>query len=267
MALVSARRSHGPDAEQRLAVAIGTGMGFLGAAGAFLENYISKDEREPMPSQFPASVHNAAASQIAIDLRAQAMNCAPTAGEISFECALWQAMSQLANGEADCALAGAADELNKYLLSIGQRWGIWTEQTRPGEGAVVVSLRRRETASAPLARITTLRLGRYRRPFDAEREADWIASAVDLSGVDLILSGAGGWPALDPMYSAVASALSSRTGRKLEHQTYKQLCGEFHAASAFGFSVALNRVREGSRGALLFTLSLRGAKAICCLQP
>ena len=136
MALVSARRSHCPDPAQRLAVAIGTGMGFLGAAGAFLENYISKEEHEPMPSQFPASVHNSAASQVAIDLRAQAMNSAPTAGEISFECALWQGMSQLANGEADCALAGAVDELNKYLLGIGQRWGMWSERTRPGEGAV-----------------------------------------------------------------------------------------------------------------------------------
>jgi len=45
------------------------------------------------------------------------------------------------------------------------------------------------------------------------------------------------------------------------------LCGEFHAASAFGFSIALDRVRNGSRGVLLYTLSLRGAKAICCLQP
>src|ERR1051325_5235981 len=192
-----------------------------------------------MPSQFPASVHNAAASQIAIDLGAHALNSAPTAGEISFECALWQGMSQLSIGEADCALVGAADELNKYLLSIGKRWGMWTERTRPGEGAVVASLVRGETTATPLARVTALRLGRYRWPFDAQREADWIASAVDLAAVDVLLSGSGGWPALDSMYTAVASALSSRAGRVLAHHTYKQLCGEFHAASAFGFSVAL----------------------------
>ena len=68
------------------------------------------------------------------------------------------------------------------------------------------------------------------------------------------------------MYSAVVAALSARAGRKLEHQTYKQLCGEFHAASAFGFSAALDLVRNGRRGVLLYTLSPRGAKAICCLQ-
>jgi 3-oxoacyl-[acyl-carrier-protein] synthase II len=267
MALVAARRSHTPDPSQRLAVAVGTGLGFLEDAAAFLENLISKDEREPMPARFPNSVHNAAAAQIAIDLGARGMNSAPTTGEISFESALWQGMSQLATGEADVALVGAVDELNKYPLSIGKRWGLWTEQTRPGEGATVASLVRAETVAAPLARVTALRLGRYRRPFDAEQEADWIAAAVDLATVDVVLSGAKGWPALDLMYASVAAALSARAGRTLEHQTYKQLCGEFHAASAFGFSVAVDLVRRGRRGVLLYTLAARGAKAICCVQP
>jgi hypothetical protein len=112
-----------------------------------------------------------------------------------------------------------------------------------------------------------VRLGRYRRPFEAEREGDWIAAAIDLAAVDVVLSGAKGWPALDENYTAVVAALSARAGRTLEHQTYKQLCGEFHAASAFGFSVAVDLVRRGGRGVLLYTLSARGAKAICCVQP
>lgn len=267
MALITARRSHKPDPTQRLAVAIGTGFGFLEDAAAFMENLISKDEREPMPARFPNSVHNAAAAQVAIDLGARAMNSAPTNGEISFESALWQGRCQLAIREADVALVGAADELNKYPLSIGQRWGFWTDQTRPGEGAMVASLTREEAAATPLARVTAVCLGRYRRPFDAEREADWIASVVDLTAVDAVLSGAKGTPALDAHYAAVVAALSARTGRALEHQTYKQLCGEFHAASAFGFSVAVERVRQTGRGVLLYTLSLRGAKALCCVQP
>ena len=290
MALIAARHSHTPEPAQRVAVAMGTGFGCLEEGAMFIENYISKDEQEPLPSRFPGSVHNAAAAQIAIDLGAHALNFAPTVGEISFESALWQGMSQLATDEADAALVGAVDELNKYPLSIGKRWGLWNEQTLPGEGAMVASIaraektadrsRRREEAESPqlaanppphvggyLARVTTVRLGRYRRPFDAEREADWIAAAVDLKSVDVVLSGAKGWPALDANYAAVAAALSKRAGRALEHQTYKQLCGEFHAASAFGFSVAVNLVRQGRRGVLLYTLSPRGAKAICCVQP
>jgi 3-oxoacyl-(acyl-carrier-protein) synthase len=266
MALIAARRSRAPDPSQRLAVVIGTGLGCLEDAGIFLENLISKDEREPMPARFPNSVHNAPAAQIAIDQDACALNSAPTMGEISFESALWQGISQLKIGEADCALVGAVDELNKYPLAIGKRWKLWNEKNLPGEGAMIASLTRAENSATPLARVTTVRLGRWRKPFDAERETDWIAAATDLKNVEIILSGAGGWPALDEHYSAVAAALSKRSGRKLEHQTYKQLCGEFHSASGFGFSVAVNLAHEKKCGVLLYTLSPRGAKAICCVQ-
>ncbi len=267
MAILAARRSHTPDPTQRLAVAMGTGYGCLEEGAVFIENFISKDERERMPSRFSGSVHNAAAAQIAIDLGARAMNSAPTAGEISFESALWQGMNQLATDEADAVLVGAVDELNKYPLSIGERWGLWNDQTRPGEGAMMASLTSDEKTATPLARVTTVRLGRYQKPFDAEHEADWIASAVDLKNVEVILSGAKGWPKLDANYAAVVKALSARAGRNLEHQTYKQICGEFHSASAFGFSMAVDLVRGGKRGVLLYTLSPRGAKAITHIQP
>lgn len=267
MALIAARRSHTPDPAQRLAVAIGTGLGCVEEGAAFIENMIGKDEQEPMPARFPGSVHNAVAGQVAIDLGARALNSAPTAGEISFEGALWQGLSALATDEADCALVGAVDELNKFPLAIGKRWGIWNERTLPGEGAMVASLRPAEKVAAPLARITAVRLGRYRRPFNAGRESDWIASAVDLRMVDVLVSGAKGYPQLDPLYEAVTAALSARAGRVIEHQTYKQHCGEFHSASAFGFSVAVELVRQRGRGVLLYTLSARGGKAVCCLQP
>lgn len=267
MALLTARHSHRPDPAQRLAVAIGTGMGCLDTAALFIENLIAKDEREPMPAQFPNSVHNAAAAQVAIDQGARGLNSAPTCGDISFECALWQGISQLANGEADCVLTGAVDELNKYILGIGQRWGIWKEQIRPGEGAMIASLMRADAASAPLARVTAVRLGRWRKPFDAEREADWIMSAVELKDVDVILSGAGGWLELEEKYAVVAATLAARAGRPLEHQAYKQHCGEFSSASAFGFSIAVELARTRRVRVLLYTLSPHGGKALCCVEP
>jgi hypothetical protein len=266
MALIASRESHQPEPSQRVAVAMGTGMGCLEDGAVFIENLISKDEREPMPARFPGSVHNAPGAQIAIDQQARGLNSAPTMGEISFECALWQAMSQLWSGDADCALAGAVDELNKYPLSIGRRWGMWTNQTRPGEGAVSVNLVPMQNAAQPLARVTAVNLGRFRRPFDAEREVNWIVSKVDLREIDVVLSGEGGLPALDSMYQAVIARLSEREGKMFEHQTYKQSCGEFHSASAFGFSKALELLRQGKSGVLLFTLSSRGGKGITFIQ-
>lgn len=267
MAILAARRSHTPDPTKRLAVALGTGFGCLDEGAVFIENLVAKDEAEPMPTRFPGSVHNAPSGQVAIDLGATGLNSAPTMGEISFESALWQAMNQIASHEADEALAGAMDELNKYPLSIGKRWGLWNDQTIPGEAAVVANLANIATAKTPLARVSEVRLGRYRRPFDAQREADWIAQAIDLSKIETVVTGAKGWPELDPYYQAVLAELSQRTGRALTHRTYKQECGEFYSASAYGFAMAVELARQQQQSVLLYTLSLRGGKALCCVEP
>jgi hypothetical protein len=85
--------------------------------------------------------------------------------------------------------------------------------------------------------------------------------------VEIFLSGAQGFRQLEPLYESVAAALWRRAEKKLGHQTYKQHCGEFHSASAFGFSVAVKLAREKNCGVLLYTLSQRGAKALCVVQP
>ncbi|HEY4414337.1 MAG TPA: beta-ketoacyl-[acyl-carrier-protein] synthase family protein [Verrucomicrobiae bacterium] len=267
MLLIAARQSHPPVAGQRVAIAIGTGLGCMEEVGLFIENLVAKDEREPMPARFPNSVHNSPAGQVAIDQAARSMNSATTMGEITFESALWQGLSQLTVGEADCVLVGAADELDKYPMSIGQRWGLWNDTVKPGEGAMVASLVAAENAAAPLARLTALKLGRCRQPFDPAREADWIAAAINLNNIGVILSGAKGYAWLDGRYEAIATALNARAGKNLEHQTYKQLCGEFHSASAFGFSQAVKLAREKNCGVLLFTMSLRGGKSLCVVEP
>jgi 3-oxoacyl-(acyl-carrier-protein) synthase len=265
MSVLAARRAGATSSEQRVAIALGTGFGCLGEGAVFIENLIAKDEAEPMPARFPGSVHNAPSGQVAMDLGARGLNSAPTAGEITFECALWQAWRQLDSGEADVALAGAVDELQKYPLAIGKRWGLWNERTIPGEGAMMARLE--SAASNALARVTAIRLGRYRRPFDAAREVDWITGAVKLDSVGMLVSGAGGLASLETSYQSVAAELSARAGRRIEHQTYKPDCGEFHSASALGFSFAVNLARDRQCGVLLYTLSARGGKALCLIEP
>jgi 3-oxoacyl-[acyl-carrier-protein] synthase II len=267
MALIAARRSHQPESGKRLAVAIGTGLGCLEDAEAFIENLIAKEEREPMPARFPNSVHNALASQVAIDQKATGLNSAPTVGEISFECGLWQVINQLAVGEADLGLAGAADELNDYTLSIGKRWGLWNDRILPGEGAMVASVARDDAAGERIGMIETVRLGRYRRPFDPEVEAAWISSAVDLKTIEVLLTGAHGSAALEPLYQQLVSEVQRRRGVGLRHETYKDQCGEFHSASAFGFSRAVELVRKGAKGVVVYTLAERGSKALSVIRP
>lgn len=264
MAILAARASHAPAPEQRVAVALGTGLGCLAEGAAFIENYVAKDEAEPMPSRFPGSVHNAPAGQIAMDLGARALNSAPTAGAITFECALWQARRQLEADEAEVALAGAVDELQNYPLSIGKRWGVWTEKTLPGEGAVIARL---ESSGAPIARVTALRLGRFRKPFDAAREAAWVAEAIVNANAKLLITGAGGWPLLEPLYAGVVAELSRIVGRTIDHQTYKTSCGEFYSASGFGFAEAVKAAGERREAVIIYTLSPHGGKALCVVEP
>jgi 3-oxoacyl-(acyl-carrier-protein) synthase len=122
-------------------------------------------------------VHNSLAGQVAIELNLTGLNSTPVQREIAFESALWQVANELAFGRADLALAGAADELNQYLLAAGMRWGWWPESTpaiRPfghalsgrqralrGEGCAVFTLARPEQAAAPLAWVSGIRIGRW----------------------------------------------------------------------------------------------------------
>jgi len=271
MGLVAARRSLPAEtlalgAPDRVAVAVGTGLGSLHDTAAFLENLV--EQRAPRPLFFTNSVHNALASQIAIELGFTGLNSTPIQREISFETALGQGISQIANGQAQLALVGAADELNAYHLAAGVRWGWWNDRTPelrpftarsgsrerplPGEGAAMFALAHPDLAPQPLAYVTAIRLGRATPvvggQIDAQVEAHWILETLERAGIspcetDLLLTGANGWPGLDHPYRAVADALSRQTGRPMRCGAYKQACGEHHSASAFGFFAAIGLVR------------------------
>ena len=171
-------------------------------------------------------------------------------------------------GDADGALVGAADELSKYVLCIGQRCCWWKNSTPPGEGATVIHLARAEDAPTPLAHVTGVRF----RDDGGDRSmpnARPIGSArlSTFATIDVVLSGANGRKPMDRMYADAVMALTARAGHPLVNRTYKQVCGDHHSASAFGFTQAVELVQRGSRGVLLYTLSASGAKAICCIQP
>jgi len=280
MTLVAARQALGKTREtlgiapEKIAVAIGTGLGSLNDTAAFVENMIVKDERVPRPALFTSSVHNALASQVAMEWQATGLNSTPVQREISFETALWQAMTELKSGRADLALAGAADELNQYQLAAGLRWGWWCEassssspeshprveasaNTAPpspgnalaGEGSAVFALGRGGEASAggPLAHVSAIRIARS-AAWEAEAEAAWMVETLQRDGisaseVDLLLTGANGGNGWDAFYQAVAAAFSRRAGRTVGCAAYKHACGEHYSASAFGFLTAIGVVR------------------------
>jgi 3-oxoacyl-(acyl-carrier-protein) synthase len=309
MTLVAAGGSFDRDAfegvaDDKLCVAIGTGLGATAATAAFIEPLLGKEEDLPSPQKFTNAVHNALASQVAIEHSARGLNSTMTHREVSFENALWHAANELSTGSAECAIAGAADELTPYLLSAGKRWGWWPEDTPevvplsdnlsgrqralPGEGATVFCISPETVARRPLAELVCTATGRFPRAadggVDAHREALWIEQELakanlTLGEVDLLLSGANGYAPLDDLYRSVVTALNaSRGGDTLRHGAYKHLCGEYHAASAFGMALAVGLVGgrvspaallapEGDcRVVLLYTLSETGTHALTCIR-
>lgn len=273
MALVAARQGVPTAvvaglAPDRVCVSIGTGLGMLNEASSFVENMIVHDEKTPLPLCFTNSVHNALASQVALEFGLRGMNSTATQRDVTFEAALWHGMREMHAGNADLAIVGAADELNHYVLAAGVRWGWWNAGSkecapfraglaghlRPptGEGATVFALARPEMAERPLAYVAAARVGmsarRARGDVDATKEAGLIRRILEqagwpLDGTALLLTGANGRPDTDAQYRAVADALSHDAGVHIPLGAYKQWCGEFYSASAVGFMIALGIVR------------------------
>jgi len=269
MTIAAARRSlttkRAP--AERACVAMGTGLGCLDDASAFGENLVAQNEGSPLPLRFTNSVHNALASQIALELDLKGLNSTVAHRETSFEAALWHATQEIELGHADLALVGAADELNRHAVAAGVRWGWWSVETPeirpfgyalrgrqrplPGEGATVFALTEPEPGVEALAIVSAIRFGRWVRTdgsLNATAEADWIQQTLARDGdplaeVDLLLTGANGWPWLDQKYQEVAEALSRLAGRLIPCGAYKQCCGEHASASAFGLLTAIGLVR------------------------
>jgi len=289
-------------------VYVGTGLGSLGETAAFLENMIQQGENFPKPANFINSVHNAAASSLALEFSLKGENITVAHREISFDAALWHALSALKQGRVKSAVVCGADELNYYHLLAGAAKGSWKAEgqpftplaagnsrgTFPGEGAAVCVLSEGGQGGGKEAAIKVLaaKFGRYRRDaesrIDPRSSGDFLAGLLESAGiraaeVDLLLSGADGDSALDASYLQAGAELAGRAGRVVPQATYKQLCGEYRAASGFGFVTAALILRAGRapeglfkggghppadpvKTILLYTISRSGAHSGCVLR-
>jgi len=258
-------------------VYVGTGLGSLGETAAFLENMVEQGENFPKPASFINSVHNAVASSLALEFSLKGENITVAHREISFDAALWHALSGLRQGRVKRAVVCGADELNYYHVLAGSGKGLWKKEgepfkplapensrgTVPGEGAAVcvLSAGGHTGGNESPVKVLGVKFGRYRRDsstyIDPREAGDFLALLMDSSGikaaeVDLLLSGADGDSGLDSAYLGAGDELARRAGRVIPQGTYKQLCGDYRAASGFGFVLAALILRDGRIPAGLF---------------
>jgi 3-oxoacyl-(acyl-carrier-protein) synthase len=293
--------------EAQTGVYVGTGMGCLGETTVFLENMVRQKEAFPKPANFVNSVHNATASTLGLEFGLKGENITVVHREISFDAALGHALSSLKQGRVKYAVVCGADEMNYFHALAGSAAGLWkTHETafQPfaeknsrgtflGEGAAVLVL------SASLSKdqaswgsVFGVKTGRYKRDarsylnfsYAADFLQELLLSAGVKSGeVDLVLTGANGDGPLDRVYQGVMEELNRRAAQKIPYGAFKQLCGDYRAASGFGLTVAAMMLRSGRvpaallcpgilppKGAvktiLLYQLSRSGVHSACLLR-
>jgi hypothetical protein len=154
---------------ERLGVVGCTGYGSLAHTAMFLENLIRRGEQEPQPANFIYSVHNAAATQVALGVQARGFNLTLTPDLMGFELAWETAALRLAKKQEDRILILAADEWLPQLQQALKRFGVWRKGSRgawlPGEGAAAVLFGPVQTGKPCLAGFGSERL---KRPASAE---------------------------------------------------------------------------------------------------
>jgi 3-oxoacyl-[acyl-carrier-protein] synthase II len=162
----------------RIGIVLATGLGTLDETVRFIDGYLEGGPDQASPQLFPQSVMNAAAGQIAMELKIRGVNTTVNHRDASPLQALAVACDLLTLGRADALLVGALDEASAPAVRGYREFVKLSDASRPydsspsgmlvGEGATVLMLERVADAkvrgAAILGRITKILQNGEQRP-------------------------------------------------------------------------------------------------------
>jgi 3-oxoacyl-[acyl-carrier-protein] synthase II len=173
MAIVAAKQALGAHSfdSARVGVVLGTGLGTLDETISFMQGYIEGGPEAASPLLFPYSVMNAAAGQMAVELKLRGVNSTVNHRDTSALEALGMACDLLALDRADAILVGGVDELSGPVRAGYRLFGAVSPSAMrpydarrdgllPGEGATLLLLEREDDAKKRGARIRAVIDGR-----------------------------------------------------------------------------------------------------------
>ncbi|MCK9627309.1 MAG: beta-ketoacyl synthase chain length factor [Bacteroidales bacterium] len=209
----------------------GTGWGCLADTEKFLNSIYENDERLLNPSSFIQSTPNTIGAQIALFLGSKCYNVSYVHGGISFESALIDSISMLQEQDNITLLVGGFDEMSATKEHILDRMGVW-RKAKPGEGAQFFVIGNTECYqnTAEIESVTT-----FTENSELSDTVD-ISSLIDRIGVTL-----------DEEYRilcGIGNPYSSTENMGKNIIDYKQICGEYPTASAFGLWHACGILEE-----------------------
>lgn len=245
---------------QPAAITVGTGLGCLQDTEKFLAEIVETAEGLLSPTAFIQSTHNTIAGQIALMLGCPQHNFTFVQRAFSFENALEDALLQLSEGGTD-VLLGGVDEITPVLYQIleklqcagraDERGSLGeTSEQRPawGEGATFFVLSRSVTPGS-LARVEGvstffLPAGRQAPAYleEVQKQANLFLQSQSLQAeeVDALMLGYNGCAADNATYDHLRHTLFP--GKPV--LGFKQLCGEYFTASAFGLHLAAKTLQQ-----------------------
>jgi hypothetical protein len=220
------------------AIITATGLGCLADTEKFLDNLIGNEEQLPNPSAFIQSTFNAAGAQIALLTGNHSYNNTYVHRGLSFESALIDGMMRIWEG-GNQVLAGAADEVLPAGHIILKRLGM-SGNIILGEGSQFFTLAAEEQ-SRTMAELVDVKTytGRL-SPAKIRQTTKTFLKENDLEtdSIQHLITGRNGNTPYDSIYNDVESLFPTAS-----YSTFKDLCGEYPTASAFGMWKALNRLK------------------------
>jgi len=220
---------------RRVAVVLATSFGAVLFTEKLVHQILVEGPESAQPFYFSECVANAAAAQVALALGATGENVTVTQREAGPLLALARGTAEVAEGRADLALVGSADEMTPLLHGVLDRFrAIAREAPRPfdarrsgvlaGEGASIAVLEPETDAAARNAG-WRVRIAASASAFDpSASESDWGTGDEPLArGVGRALAGAG--RGMDGIDRIVSGASGSIRGDRLEARVLSRARG------------------------------------------
>jgi len=214
-------------------VYLGTGLGDVAATDALYYCVMPPRSEAPPPARFATSGNNMAAFFVSQYAQLNSRNLTLSHAELSFECALDLALSDLSTGAAEAALVGGADETTLPREFYTRRFPVASDQVI-GEGSGWLLLDPAGAAADPVAPALGAITGVRLLPSPCSPgAASWAARVMDAldglasahPGVTLIAGCSTGATEI----AALAARLPS-----CERYDYLPYSGRFPTASALG---------------------------------
>ncbi|MGZ3930394.1 MAG: beta-ketoacyl synthase chain length factor [Bacteroidia bacterium] len=232
------------------AIISGTGLGCFEDSEKFLLALLNNQEQFLTPTSFIQSTHNTVGSQIGLIMKCHEYNYTYVHRGFSFESCVMDALMSLDEGKHNI-LIGGIEEFTPIYLDLYRHANKLAEKHEPyaesktegiqiGEGAAffVLSDEQKQAKAAIDA------IGFAYKPASAAELKQKLgqfleANHTELNDIDLVLFGFSG----DKNFDKYMQELLPAIGEHAATAQFKQLCGEYQTAGAFGTWIA-NKVIE-----------------------